>query len=57
MRTQWRVGFGGPIGLVYGELPLVLRMRGVPRAKWPNLFDEVQVMEAAALEWMHREKK
>lgn len=54
--TQWRVGMGGPTGLDYAALPAVLRLRGVPRADWPDTFDCVRVMEAEALRVMHEGK-
>lgn len=57
MRTQWRVGAVGPIGLDYGALPVVLGMRGVPRRRWAALFDDLRVMEQAALDAMHRARE
>lgn len=55
MSTQWRVGTGGPCGLDYGVLPSVLRLHGLPRARWRDLFDDVRVMEAEALRTMHKD--
>lgn len=55
MGTQWRVGMGGPVGLDYSPLPFVLRMNGVPRADWPEVFESVRVMENAALTAMNGE--
>lgn len=49
---QWRVGFGGPYALDYNVFPIV-----APRAfnspEWPDIFDEIRVMEQAALETMN----
>ncbi|KIF80812.1 hypothetical protein TSA66_00925 [Noviherbaspirillum autotrophicum] len=55
MSTQWRTGMGGPIGLDYNALHLVMRMSSIRRDEWPFVFDGVRAMEAAALEKM-REK-
>jgi Phage related hypothetical protein (DUF1799) len=53
LRTQWRlhVGMGGAIyqGLDYMAVEAALRLQRVPRRDWPALFDDLQVMEAAAL--------
>lgn len=53
--TQWRVGPGGAYGLDYSVLPLVLRLRGVPRAEWPELFECIRVMESEALATMRKQ--
>lgn len=50
MGTQWRVGMAGLIGLDYSALPAVLRLSGVPRSEWAELFEDLQVLEGAALE-------
>lgn len=55
MLTQWRVGVRGATGLDYGPLPGVLRMMGVPRKDWPDVFDGIRVMEDAALEQIRKE--
>ncbi|MEX5744650.1 DUF1799 domain-containing protein [Massilia sp. X63] len=52
LATQWRIGMGGQAGLDYNVVPVVLRLQGVPRAEWPELFADVRVMEAAALQAM-----
>ena len=52
MCSQWRHGFSGPTGLDYGALPVVLRLNGVPRPEWPEVFDGIRTMEDAALEKM-----
>ena len=51
MVTQWAVGMNGPIGLRYEAMALVMRVRGVPRAEWPAVFDRVRVMEAETLKY------
>lgn len=45
MRTQWRFSHYGATGLDYGVLPVVLRLVGVPRDEWPDVFEGIQVME------------
>lgn len=39
----------GAIGLDYGVLPFVMKMTGVPRRDWPEVFDDIRVMEIAVL--------
>lgn len=48
--TQWRMGPGGPVGLVYEAVPVVLG-RKPPKRRWPELLVALQTMERAALEW------
>ena len=49
MRTQWRVGMGGPIGLDYSVMQRKLdRMRLTPEA-YDQLEDDIREMEAVAL--------
>lgn len=46
-----------PTGIVYASIEPVLRIRAVPTEEWRQAFDDVRVMEAAALEEMHRQHK
>lgn len=55
LRTQWRVGMSGATGLDYSVVPVVLRLQGVPRADWPQLFEDLRVMESAALQAMRQD--
>lgn len=57
LSTQWRVGMNGPTGLDYGAVPVVMRMAGIPRADWPEVFDGLRVMEDAALEAIRKQRK
>jgi hypothetical protein len=50
MRTQWREGFNGPIGLVYEALPTVFEWMGVPADERAGLWDDVRMMENAQLD-------
>lgn len=49
MLTQWRAGAMGVLGLDYTALPVVLECSRVPRDEWPQVFDDVRVMEDEAL--------
>ncbi len=51
LRTQWRVGPGGPVGLDYAALPTVLRLIGLRRRDAREAFEGLQVMEGEALAW------
>lgn len=55
---QWRVvaGFGGArfLGLDYAALEAVMRMRNVRAKDRARLFDDVRVMEGAALRELNR---
>jgi len=54
--TQWRVGMNGPTGLDYGAIPVVLQLKQIPETDWPDLFDDICVMEQAALSTMHEKE-
>lgn len=49
MQTQWSVSMAGPTGLRYEALPVVMRLRGIPRRDWQDAFYGLQVMESEAL--------
>jgi hypothetical protein len=55
LATQWRMGFGGQVGLVY-DFPFWLDLERVPRADWPQVVDDVQAIEAEMLRLI-REKR
>lgn len=55
MGTQWRTGMAGPTGLDYGVLPNVFRLTAVARKDQPDVFDDLRVMEGAALKHMHKD--
>jgi hypothetical protein len=54
MKTQWRIGMNGVTGLDYGVLQPVMRMIGVPRKDWSDVFAGIRTMEDAALTEMHK---
>jgi hypothetical protein len=56
MSTQWRVGAAGVTGLDYSVLPEMWRRAKVPAGARDDVFDDLRIMEDAALEKM-REKK
>ncbi len=52
MGTQWRVGVGGPIGLDYTALRFVMGMHRLAPDERLGLFEDIRVMEHAALDQM-----
>lgn len=55
MATQWRTGMSGPTGLDYSALPIVMRQMQVPKGERKQLFDDIRVMEGAALKVMREQ--
>lgn len=51
LMTQWNVGMSGPVGLRYEVLPVVFRLRQVPRSEQSDALDGLQVMESEALRY------
>lgn len=51
-RTQWRTGMGGATGLDYTAVLACLRTLRLGRERADEVFADVRVMEAAALEAM-----
>lgn len=52
--TQWRVGMKGATGLDYTALEATLRLTGLPRKDWPQVFDDIRIMEDEALKTMRK---
>lgn len=51
LTTQISVGpMGGVLGLRYEAIPIVLRLLRVQRGDWPELFDQLRVMESEAMQ-------
>jgi hypothetical protein len=50
MLTQWRVGPGGIVGLDYGVIPIIFRIRKIRREDREEIFDGLTVMERAAMD-------
>jgi hypothetical protein len=57
MSTQWSVGPAGPIGLKYEALPEVWRRTKTPMQDRDAIFQDLRVMEDAALEQMLKDGK
>lgn len=53
LNTQWNVGMGGRTGLRYESLYPLLDRMGLTDDEWRGYFDDVQVMERAALAAMY----
>lgn len=54
--TQWRHGFNGITGLIYGEVWRMIRRLRVPLERRDEVFAGIQVMERAVIE-MSKEKR
>jgi hypothetical protein len=52
LATQWRIAMNGPTGLDYQPLMRLLDLEDLGPADWQDRFDDVRVLEAAALEQM-----
>lgn len=57
---QWRfrpngMGLGVPIALERTAIPPTLELLAVPRADWLQLFEDLRVMESAALQAMRQD--
>ena len=50
LSTQWNVGPGGVVGLRYESMPVVRECFGIGADEWPEVFHNLRVMEAAAVE-------
>jgi hypothetical protein len=50
------MGGAGPTGLDYAGVEVVMRRCGVPRDRRDDVFDDLQVLEAAALAQMRDDR-
>lgn len=57
LSTQWRHGMAGPTGLDYASVLALLRAARLPRDRREAIFDDIQIMERAALAEIHRNKQ
>lgn len=57
MQTQWIVGFQGPTGLRYESLYPHLDRLTHTQAEWGQLFEDVQILELAALRQMNDDRE
>lgn len=53
LRTQWRVGPSGAVGLDYGVMYRMMDRLNLPADEYDALEADVVVMEAEALDMMH----
>ena len=52
-QTQWRTSVAGITGLDYSGVAIVINMYGYK----PEIFEDLQIMEIAAIELLNKEKK
>jgi len=52
MQSQWDVGVNGPTGLKYQVLFSIIDRFGIDGDEWWHVFDEIRLMESAALSAM-----
>lgn len=57
MATQWYPGFNGPTGLNYAVLPVVFDLHEIANDKRRAHFNDLRIMERAALEIMSKLSK
>ena len=57
LRTQWRMGFSGPVGLDYCAAESVMRVRRLPAASRGELLEDLRHMEDEALRVFAEESK
>lgn len=57
LRTQWRVGMSGAIGIDYGVIRDVGKMLGFKNKEINDMFPDLQVMENEALITMRENDK
>jgi hypothetical protein len=56
MRTQWFQSMGGPTGLNYASLNELWRRLKVPESDRDAIFQDLLVLEDAAMSEMHKPK-
>ena len=52
VQTQWNMAMGGPTGLRYEAIYPLLDREAQDAEDWSHLFDDLQVLEGAALKQM-----
>lgn len=57
LSTQWRVGMAGATGLDYPAVLAVMDVQGIAPEDRRERFDEIRVMERAALDVMSEQAK
>lgn len=59
VQTQWTAiggGMSAPVfmGLRYEGVVAALSMAGLPKGRWPQTFDDLRVMESAAMRELNK---
>lgn len=57
MSTQWRVGFGGAVGLDYAVLFKLMDLQDIEKSRRLELLAQIQVCESAALDIFYEKQK
>lgn len=57
MGTQWRMGFGGAVGLDYSVLFQLMNLQGIEKNEQVEILAQIQIMETAALDIFYESKK
>lgn len=57
MATQWRIGVGGPTGLDYNVIPMILQSLELEEVAIKEIFPSLRVMESEALTVMAEERE
>jgi hypothetical protein len=52
---SWNMGMNGPTGLRYETFREVRLARGISDQEWPEIFEQLRILEAAALEEMMKD--
>ena len=52
--SQWRTGVSGPTGLDYSVLFRLMDQMGLEGEDWMDMLDDIQVLETAALNELHK---
>lgn len=55
VKTQWRMGNRGPIGLDYNVVHHLLDRKGMDQQTYDQYMDDISVIETAALAELHKE--
>ncbi len=56
LQTQWRTGMSGPTSFDYNTLFTTMTLMEFDKRKQVEMFQDIRVMEAAALNEIHRKK-
>lgn len=54
--TQWRYSMSGVTGIDYNVIPNVFRLLGIKRTEWSQIFDDIRIMESAAITEINKQK-